>query len=650
MYGSTSQLAFDALCRPRAPHANATSIPLRGGEFSAPPPPHQYYPHYALPQHYGGGFIPPPQAPPMYSSYADARQHFPNAAHHYGLMGMHGQQQQYASQQQGFATGVPSYFQQQPPSLHHHQQQQQQTYHSLPQQLPQQHFATPASHLPVNNDHSSHASRPAPSSHSGPRGLPAQLTREPHRLQQPARTDALPSESISVSLAAAAALAPAHSNPTGQWHGDVDRRQGPSTIPQPRSHSGPSTSAAVVSSGAASHAAAPAVRVEFPPSLLDLIPPKYRSAASVGNTEAEVSKWRQQRRMRYPTDSNVARKSAAVEHAVERGAEMRSSSNSVSHRVKSDTHAPATSQLSSSSEMMGASQQANVIRDDAAGCVRDGGGAVISTAGGDVHRDDLDDADGNDDDDEQPEVIGSDMAAALAAAARDFQRQAAAAAAALLAPPGDGERGGGGSTKRDRPVGWEDGAADVSSSPAAAAATDGGGYCPVHDSAEECRASTCRLSYETMRSSGSSSSRARPKPSTSGGRNNNAPSICRWFLLGTCRSGSSCVYSHGAATVPVAAAASHSRGFDPRNKNGAALMRGALLARLLAPEVAREQSMLLQCVRYIVHNDFFDARGGSALSCTAESTARSSTAGGTAAGDDSLDDDSETKADAAGAI
>lgn len=50
----------------------------------------------------------------------------------------------------------------------------------------------------------------------------------------------------------------------------------------------------------------------LPPSLVELIPPKYRGAASVGNSEAEVAQWRAERRRHFPTAAVVAEKQAAA--------------------------------------------------------------------------------------------------------------------------------------------------------------------------------------------------------------------------------------------------------------------------------------------------------------------------------------------------
>jgi hypothetical protein len=54
-------------------------------------------------------------------------------------------------------------------------------------------------------------------------------------------------------------------------------------------------------------------------SLIKLIPPKYRTASQVGNSAAEIEKWRAARRRHFPTESVVAAKVAAQASANERG-------------------------------------------------------------------------------------------------------------------------------------------------------------------------------------------------------------------------------------------------------------------------------------------------------------------------------------------
>lgn len=60
-------------------------------------------------------------------------------------------------------------------------------------------------------------------------------------------------------------------------------------------------------------------RVLLPPALLDLIPPRYRSAAAVGDSEEEIAKWREERKRRYPTAAQAEVKKAQADARAERG-------------------------------------------------------------------------------------------------------------------------------------------------------------------------------------------------------------------------------------------------------------------------------------------------------------------------------------------
>jgi hypothetical protein len=65
---------------------------------------------------------------------------------------------------------------------------------------------------------------------------------------------------------------------------------------------------------------------------------------------------------------------------------------------------------------------------------------------------------------------------------------------------------------------------------------------------------------------------------------------CRYFLLGLCHRGAGCPYSHGAAATEWVAPS-----------------RRHLLRKLLAGEETREASAVLQCLRFLVRNNFLAA-------------------------------------------
>lgn len=60
-------------------------------------------------------------------------------------------------------------------------------------------------------------------------------------------------------------------------------------------------------------------RVLLPPALLDLIPPRYRSAAAVGDSEEEITRWREERKRKYPTAEQAQVKKAQADARAERG-------------------------------------------------------------------------------------------------------------------------------------------------------------------------------------------------------------------------------------------------------------------------------------------------------------------------------------------
>ncbi|RYY32951.1 nuclear fragile X mental retardation-interacting protein 1, partial [archaeon] len=59
--------------------------------------------------------------------------------------------------------------------------------------------------------------------------------------------------------------------------------------------------------------------VRMPPSLLEIIPPKYRGAWQVGDSDADIQRWRQERRKNFPSAAKVQEKEAASVIAVARG-------------------------------------------------------------------------------------------------------------------------------------------------------------------------------------------------------------------------------------------------------------------------------------------------------------------------------------------
>jgi len=237
-------------------------------------------------------------------------------------------------------------------------------------------------------------------------------------------------------------------------------------------------------------------------SLLKLIPPKYRSAAQVGDSAAEIDKWRAARRRHFPTESVVAAKAAAQVSAAARG-ELQS--------------------LQSSGKMRRSSTAALLVppiqKDD------------------NVHSDTLPIVD------EGPEELGVSRESAL----RAIDEEKKAADDAIFQEGGSsGGRNGLGPCLRNLR-----------------------GQCQRGPLCYYPHGPNCTYTHEQI-------------------LNHKKP--CRFYLLGKCRMDKLCPFQHtGGAS----------------KKNSGEEARGGLLSKLLKSEVESETSMILQCIRYAVAEDFF---------------------------------------------
>lgn len=391
--------------------------------------------------------------------------------------------------------------------------------------------------------------------------------------------------------------------------------------------------------------------VTLPPSLLELIPEKYRGAAAVGSSEADIKRWREDRKRHFPTADRVAKRAEVAAVRADRGELPANSTRDVGkmrHRER---------EREREREGGGAPPAATPAAATPAAAP-----AVPSNAGAAAAAED------DEEDIDEEEVA---LAAALAASSGGTSSAASSAAASTgdIAPGTeevDGEAAGQPTAKRRKlepkePTasllsGYDDDdninadededndgpeeekiahtAADVVSATAATAPTatiavvtaipeeadtrlgvirggssvsaaDAGGsssdrgggrmdrdrdrtrpVCRLYPQGRCKLGRQCKFSHNLKDAHRGGSDSAGGASSAAGVHKVNT--VCRWYLLGTCGAGSRCPYQHTAT----------GDGGGPSTQ---------LLRKLLASEVQRETSILLQAVRYVVRNDFFSA-------------------------------------------
>lgn len=412
--------------------------------------------------------------------------------------------------------------------------------------------------------------------------------------------------------------------------------------------------------------------IRMPPSLLEIIPPKYRGAWRVGNSPAEIARWREERRKFFPSAAVVASKAAVMQARQARGDII-------------DDSAAATSGSSSSSSSGGAAAAATTTN-AAAGVKRPrpaGSAAVVSAAGAgaaaaaDSDDDDDDgvggsrivfaasDGDGNmgsavdmDATDGPPEEAGvisvAGAAAAHGAASGDTSATGPPAKRARLGEADDAQPSAAVPAPPQLKLGMMADEGDAGAAVGAAPREGGSGYggrafVPARPSRPVCHmfargkcrnGSSCRYSHDPADraaaealAAGAAGGRFGARPGgamlvqgsdgvlrpTQTDAAKSAPA-CRHFLIGVCRRGAGCPFSHGAAEL--------------------AASRSSLLRKLLQPDEHRETRFTLQAIRYIVNNGFFCSRpsGGVAEATSSSTAARATDATAAAAATDEEED------------
>lgn len=80
--------------------------------------------------------------------------------------------------------------------------------------------------------------------------------------------------------------------------------------------------------------------------------------------------------------------------------------------------------------------------------------------------------------------------------------------------------------------------------------------------------------------------------------------ICKYFLKGRCKNGKKCHFAHTRAEKPAPKAQTTTSLSQP--KYWSRIKRRPLLKLLLDKEIRKEKNVVLQCIRFIIRNDFFD--------------------------------------------
>jgi len=84
-----------------------------------------------------------------------------------------------------------------------------------------------------------------------------------------------------------------------------------------------------------------------------------------------------------------------------------------------------------------------------------------------------------------------------------------------------------------------------------------------------------------------------PNESTPFVENQKPQKVCKYFLRGHCKFGNKCTFSHNKELL------------NRQKKKNPVIKKATLLEKLLEQDILTEQSVILQCLRYIVQKNFF---------------------------------------------
>ena len=285
--------------------------------------------------------------------------------------------------------------------------------------------------------------------------------------------------------------------------------------------------------------------VLIPPDLLALIPPKYRAASTIGNSESEIERWKADRRRNFPTELTISRKRAR-ESSREASGELREAHPTGSMRRAVNPRSPLPLLHSNAPP----SSVADPGQEGPPG-VEEGPPGV--------------------EDEPQPSVPGDEAPEELPVSREAHQLlmdgPSALEDTRLGIVPSVSER-----------VDSESGVRGGSGVAGAA----GRPLCAAFKANGRCRfGSSCHFSHAL-------SATVAPPGSL--------PAVCRWYLLGVCTAGKRCPYQHAQSTSGVApsSSSSSSKGAEVGGESK------SLLRRLFARDIQRETSMLLQSIRFLV--------------------------------------------------